>query len=818
MQPMKADLHVHSRFSTRPSYWVLQKLGCAESYIDPVSIYDYARRKGMRFVTITDHNTIKGSLEIAHLPDTFISEEVTTYFPDTGCKIHVLALNITEAQHADIARLRENIYDLIPYLKEKSILHIVAHPLFAVNDRMTADHFEQLLLMFKHFELNGTRDGYQNDILTDILSRLTPESIEQLANKHDLAPVGDKPWQKNLTAGSDDHSGFHVASSYTLVEAEGDLNDFLAAIENRKNCVCGNASHPRVLAHTLYSIAYQFYNTKFGINQLKDSDSFFGFVDKILHLPGHKSDAVTDRIKVAKPTGDTADNGLGNQSKFLSNFCLQTARDVLQRVPAFARITSNDFFAAHEKVSMCYRFVDQAADEILARLCNTTMEKLSSGNIFDVFQMIGGGGALYAMLSPYFVAYSTFTKDRLFCRKMQAQMRSDSKTIKKPLRIGHFTDTLYDINGVAKTLRQQGEIAAQLNKHLTLITCGPSENHYGFQAFEPIDTFEMPEYPEIRLFYPPLLKILDYCYEQEFNRIHIATPGPVGLAALAIANILQLPTYGTYHTALPQYVAQLTEDSGLGDLMWKYMIWFYDQLDVIMVPSRATGDELVERGLSRDKIRFYPRGVDTGTYTPQKRNGFYKTNFDLDDNVQKLLYVGRVSQEKNMHQLVNIFNAVSDAFPGVHLIVVGDGPYMAEMKAALAGRPVVFTGYLEGDDLSEAYAGSDIFIFPSTTDTFGNVVLEAQASGVPVIVTDKGGPGENVIDQETGFIVPADDISAFIARINELLLDPDKLAAMKHNARQYMETRSFEAAFNTMWDMYREPLARLNSAKAHFFD
>lgn len=817
MQPMKADLHVHSKFSTRPSYWVLQKLGCAESYIDPVSIYEYARRKGMSFVTITDHNTIDGSLEIAHLPGAFISEEVTTYFPDNGCKIHVLALNITEDQHADISRLRKNIYDLVPYLNEQSILHVVAHPLFAVNDRMTVDHFEQLLLMFRHFELNGTRDGYQNDILTDIISRLTPGHMDWLANKHDMAPVGDTPWQKNLTAGSDDHSGFHIASSYTLVEAEGELTDFLAAIENQKNCVCGNASHPRLLAHTLYSIAYQFYNSKFGFDRLKDSDSFFTFVDKVLHLPGHKTTPNAAETETKKPSGKP-DSGLGSQSRFLSNFCLQTARDVLQQVPEFARITSSDFFAAHEKVSMCYRFVDQAADEILARLCNTTMEKLSSGNIFDVFQMIGGGGALYAMLSPYFIAYSTFTKDRLFCKKIQAQIRPDSNTIKKPLRIGHFTDTLYDINGVAKTLRQQSEIAAQLNKHLTLITCGPAEDHYGFQTFEPIDTFQVPEYPEIQLFYPPLLKMLDYCYEQEFNRIHIATPGAVGLAALAIANILQLPTYGTYHTQLPQYVAQLTEDSGLADLVWKYMIWFYDQLDVVMVPSKATGDELAERGINPDKIRFYPRGVDTEIYTPRKRNGFYQSNFGLGDTILKLLYVGRVSKEKNMHQLVEIFNAISDAFPGVHLIIVGDGPYMAEMKAALSGRPVVFTGYLEGEDLSEAYAGSDLFVFPSTTDTFGNVVLEAQASGLPVIVTDQGGPSENMIDKETGFVVPADDTAAFIQRITELLLDPDRLATMKHNARQYMESRSFEAAFNTMWDMYREPLTGLNGAKAHFFD
>ena len=188
MQPMKADLHVHSKYSTRPSYWILQKLGCSESYVEPETVYRIAKKKGMRFVTITDHNTIAGSLEIAHLPDTFISEEITTYFPDNGCKIHVLAYDITESQHEDISRARGSIYDLAAYLKQQAITHVVAHPLFAVNDRLTADQFEQLLLMFSNFELNGTRDGFQNTILLDILTHLTPEQIGLLADAVEKGP------------------------------------------------------------------------------------------------------------------------------------------------------------------------------------------------------------------------------------------------------------------------------------------------------------------------------------------------------------------------------------------------------------------------------------------------------------------------------------------------------------------------------------------------------------------------------------------------------------------------------------------------------
>lgn len=182
---MKIDIHVHSKHSKRPSQWILKKIGCPESFTEPLQIYRIAKNHGMSHVTITDHNSISGALEIAHLSDTFISEEITTYFPDDGCKIHVLALNITETQHAEIQRLRTDIFDLVQYLKQESILNIVAHPLYAINDRLRLAHFEQLLLCFRHFELNGARNQRENQCLRNVLSGLVEADINRLADKHD---------------------------------------------------------------------------------------------------------------------------------------------------------------------------------------------------------------------------------------------------------------------------------------------------------------------------------------------------------------------------------------------------------------------------------------------------------------------------------------------------------------------------------------------------------------------------------------------------------------------------------------------------------
>ena len=367
------------------------------------------------------------------------------------------------------------------------------------------------------------------------------------------------------------------------------------------------------------------------------------------------------------------------------------------------------------------------------------------------------------------------------------------------------------MNGVAKTLQQQVDIASRNGKCLTIITCGSENNTPGVVSFKPIGGFEMPEYPELKLYYPPLLPMLDYCYNQDFTYIHSATPGPIGLAALAIAKILKLPLYSTYHTALPQYAGLITEDAMMGELMWKYMAWYYNQTDIVFVPSLATGEELVEKGILRKKIRLYSRGIDVDIYHPSKRNGFFNHRFNLRDDVFKLLYVGRISKEKNLPLLADIFRRISAKRRDIHLILVGDGPYLEDMRVELKNLPVTFTGYLTGEDLSQAYASSDIFIFPSTTDTFGNVVLEAQASGLPVIVTDQGGPMENMIPGETGYVISSEDPEAFAAAVLNMRNNAELLYRMGLNARNYAEGRTFESAYLDNWKSYRDeaPLSQV---------
>ena len=806
---MRIDLHVHSKHSKRPSAWVLKKIGCPESFTDPLAIYRIARERGMTHVTITDHNRIQGALEIAHLPDTFISEEITTYFPEDGCKLHVLAYDITEAQHADIQQCRDNVFYLVDYLQAQGIVHVLAHPLYGVNDRLQVEHFEKMLLLFKHFEMNGARNDAANDGLEAVLQSLTPETIASLADYHGIAPAIPKPWEKHTTGGSDDHSSLNIARTYTEIPGAATVAEGLAGIAGGSSRAVRNPSQPETMAHNFYSIAYQYYRSKFNLERFHGKDLLLTFLDRAL-----------------RPACPHADNG---ERRFMSKvYCFinahrrsrtlppsddlfgllrHTITGLLQDQKQFQTLAFKSGGDGENPEKCWFDFVDQVANRTLINFANHAMNHLVGGNVFNIFHTIGSAGGLYSVLAPYFIAYSIFSRDRDFtravCDHFGAPARLDADR-SEAVRMAHFTDTFYDTNGVALTIQQQVTVALRNGKPLQVITCNdiPGLQQEGVTTFKPIGTYDLPEYEDQRLFYPPLLEMLRYCYEQGFTRIHSATPGPIGLAALAIARILKLPFCGTYHTQLPQYAQLLTGDEAVEELTWKFVVWYYDQMDLIYAPSESTRQELIERGIREEKILLYPRGIDIERFTPEKRNGYYAARYGVRADIH-LLYVGRVSREKNLDILAAAYRKIRAAYPNTHLIVVGDGPYREEMQRRLSDLPCTFTGTLDGDDLVKAYASADLFLFPSTTDTFGNVVLEAQACGLPVVVSDQGGPVENMLPGKTGLVARGNDVEVFRDAVVSLLESPRRLKTMGLEARRYMQERSFDAAFLQTWESYK---------------
>lgn len=795
----RIDLHVHSRHSKRPSQWILQKIGCPESFTDPKLIHETALKRGMDLVTITDHNTIDGALEIAHLPGTFISEEITTYFPEDRCKLHVLAWDITEAQHEDIQKTRENVFDLVPYLHEQGIVHALAHPLFAVNDRMTLEHLEQALLMFGIVEANGSRDARQNESLSAILDALTPRHMERLADIHGMEPVGERPWEKIMVGGSDDHSSINIARMHTRFTGEPNKQALLDAICAGRCEAAGEAATPRTMAHNLYGIAYQFYTRRAAMSDAAKQHVVIRFAENGLN-PARSSEptGILHRLRCFMGRGRAALHSLAPGKDSVQDSLLKNAAQIITADPDLMKVARGCAGEPRTLENEVARFISGSANRVLRNFADKVLDSAMGANLFDIFHTIGSAGSLYALLAPYFVGYDLFSRERGFCNQALKRfgVRQD---LQRPLRIAHFTDTFDEVNGVAGTIRSQLELVSRHGKRMTVVTSGSHKSGPGLANFDPVGEFQIPEYPELTLRYPPVLEMLEYCFEREFDCILAATPGPVGLAGLAVSKILKIPFHGTYHTAFPQYVRAFTEDTAMEDGCWRFMTWFYNQMQVIYAPSEATKQELVERGIDPGKITTYPRGVDVERFHPSKRNGFF-TQYRLEGT--KLLYVGRVSREKGLDTLAEAFRRLSKMRPGLSLAVVGEGPYLDEMKRTLRGTPAVFTGALHGEALSQAYASSDIFVFPSATDTFGNVVLEAQASGLPCIVTDQGGPCENIDPDETGLVIPAADPDALIRAVLHLVDAPERLAYMRRKARGSMEERTFDQTFLKTWELF----------------
>jgi glycosyltransferase involved in cell wall biosynthesis len=311
--------------------------------------------------------------------------------------------------------------------------------------------------------------------------------------------------------------------------------------------------------------------------------------------------------------------------------------------------------------------------------------------------------------------------------------------------------------------------------------------------FPAVGDFTIPEYPELKLNFPPILDVMDFIEKEGFTHIHVSTPGTVGLLGLLIGRVMDLPVAGTYHTDIPPYVRSLTNDEFLEQAAWSYMVWFYSQMGEVMVPSAGTREQLLSRGLPAAKLKPLPRWVNIEQFSPEQRTPEYWEKRGLNGSLT-LLYVGRVSREKSLDLLVAAFRELIAAGADLSLAIVGDGPYREEMARELAGYPALFTGYLQGEELQRAYASADLFVFPSATDTFGNVVLEAQASGLPVIVTDVGGPRELMCDGETGIVFPAGSQSGLVGAIRKFTLHRNRLAEMGCNARAFTVRTAPDAA------------------------
>jgi glycosyltransferase involved in cell wall biosynthesis len=778
MNPYKADLHVHSCHSNKPTYWAMRKFSVPESYTSPAYLYRVARERGMNFVTITDHNSISGALEIAHLENSFISSEITAHFPENGCKVHVVVLHISEIQFHSIMLLRKNVYELVAFLHSESIAHFLAHPLYAQNEKLTCEIIERSLLLFTTFEIkNGCRAHRFNGFTKRLVTSLSEGVIERLANTHDIEPYGATPWLKGIVGGSDDHGGLFIARAHTTIYDTPTVDAFIDGIRNGDSWADGEDGGPLTMAHSLYGIAHSFYRERLGLRRRGSTPFISALLDRFFNI-GEDKGTFLDKMRlfIRKNLPVSTDH----TGKSFEQILDSEARLLLNDSEFLGDISSGD---NNHKI---FAVTSRLANRLIYHYTNRLMNLPLNAGFFDYLNTAGTIGLVHTLISPYYLAFHHQHKGKELIRDITKAI-PEMHFKGAPEKIALFTDTLDEINGVAITIKRLISTARSRGVELTVITAGAdgAEAIEGVKKFQSVGDFVLPEYPELKLNFPPILDVMAFIEQEGFTRIHVSTPGTVGLLGLLIARMMDIPVAGTYHTDIPQYVRSLTNDEFLEKAAWSYMIWFYSQMEEVMVPSTGTREQLHSHGLPLERMKPLPRWVDTESYTPAMRNQSFWRSRGIGMGRTVLLYVGRVSREKGLVLLVDAFKDLVEAGVAVALAVIGDGPYREEMESVLAGYSVQFTGYLAGEQLQRGYASADLFVFPSATDTFGNVVLEAQASGLPVIVSDEGGPRELMVDGETGLVFRAGSTGGLCDAIRQIVASPSRLAEMSANARRF---------------------------------
>jgi glycosyltransferase involved in cell wall biosynthesis len=289
--------------------------------------------------------------------------------------------------------------------------------------------------------------------------------------------------------------------------------------------------------------------------------------------------------------------------------------------------------------------------------------------------------------------------------------------------------------------------------------------------------------------------------------VHVLNPLSLGLAAIQQSRSLGLPVVASYHTDLPGFMQRWGYRLA-SRLMACYMRWLHNRADLNLCPSQFTLELLRRQGYRRLKV--WSRGVDTSVFHPAKRSAEWRLRL-TDGNPEQplLLFVGRLSYEKRIHWL----HAVITALPDVRVAIVGDGPARPGLQRLFFDAPVVFTGTLHGQDLAAAYASADIFVFPAANETLGNVVLEAMASGLPVVAPRAGGLLDYAVHGETALLFEPEDRDAMVAAVRTLVENPALARRMGDAGRVRVEPRTWAAVLDGLLEDYRSVIAARRAEK-----
>lgn len=368
------------------------------------------------------------------------------------------------------------------------------------------------------------------------------------------------------------------------------------------------------------------------------------------------------------------------------------------------------------------------------------------------------------------------------------------------LRLALFTDTYTpQVNGVARTLERLVS-AVERRGGAVLVETVQAPDAPVDPRVRRAPSVPFWAYPQLRIAAPSARAAAVRLARWRPTLVHATTPFGVGLAGRSAARALGVPFVTSYHTSFAAYL-QHYGLSALDRFSWSYLRWFHNGGRRTFVPSEAVARELGAQAFGN--LRIWSRGVDVERFAPRARSRAMRLRMGARDDTFVVAYVGRLAPEKGVHHAIEAMRLVRQRHGGrVCLAVAGDGPDAARCRA-LAPEGTWFAGALAGEELSAFYASADAFVFPSRTETFGNVVLEAMASGLPVVAPDEGATTE-LAHEGTALTYPWGDARALAGRIEWLLRDQLLCRQLRHAGLAVAGARSWDAVWDRLLDDYRD--------------
>jgi glycosyltransferase involved in cell wall biosynthesis/predicted metal-dependent phosphoesterase TrpH len=736
-------MHVHSTASELSKLGVQRSLGLPECATPPEEVYELAKRRGMDFVTITDHDTVEGALAISHLPDVFVSEELTVSFKGEPQAVHVLCYGIDGADHEWLQANHDDVEQCAAYLDEHEITAALAHPFYAVGAPLTARHRRRLAQLFPIWE---TRNGSRAKELN------LPAFV--YIETHGGTAIG----------GTDDHAGIDIGRTYTETPHAADPAEFLAYVRAGAAESHGAQGSAAKWAHAAMALAIRSLGN--GDARPANPAAVLTIVERVMREGDARSGQGGYDLR------DT--DALALLRSWLDAMALGIDEATLLRMLQEGELSHADLQRRARRIHE--RRLGKAVGDLVTSVNDGQLDLARHGReLFDA--------CLPAI--PYAASTAFLGREKLKLTRSEGD---------RP-RVAIVADGLSSVHGVTHTIAQIRERGVPGFEVEVVGTDADVDRRLSSVA-----EIEVPFYKGLQIGVPGLPAIVEALSDGRYDIVHLCSPGPAGIGAWLLARVLSLPVVGSYHTELARYAGVRSGSDQLQAMAGLAVGSFYGSCDVVLSPSPATDAGLLELGIDERRIGRWDRGVDLSRFDPSLRVP------ELFEGEVNVLYAGRLTSEKGVELLADAFDAARRQDPRLHLVLAGGGPEEDALRDRL-GEHATFLGWLRDDDLPRAYASADAFMFASVTDTFGQVILEAQASGLPVAAVGVGGPASLIADGETGMLAGpgADELAAALLAI---VWTPLLAERLRKTALAAVRDRSWESSLAQLAAGYRSALLR----------